>query len=223
MVLVDDVIDEPGQRNRRPILLGGGRLPIASLTKMMTALLVVEREDPHDRVRITREAVTTAGSGIGVLPRGKKVQLEALQEEAETQQQQAEKLGDKLWERHPDRCCELRKVAPLRAALARYDAWITAIRRDQTRDRAHALVVEEDRKFGLVKVNPLARWSSRAVWAYIREHDVPHNRLYEQGYARIGCWPCTPLVAPGEEPRAGRWRGQPKTECGLHSLVAVNE
>jgi phosphoadenylyl-sulfate reductase (thioredoxin) len=121
------------------------------------------------------------------------------------------------WERDPDGCCEVRKVLPLRAELARLDAWVTAIRRDQTRDRADAQVVEWDERFGLVKVNPLVAWTSADVWAHLRSFDVPTNPLHAQGYASIGCAPCTTPVRPGEDPRAGRWRGREKKECGLHA------
>jgi len=130
--------------------------------------------------------------------------------------QQAATHGDKLWESAPDRCCEMRKVLPLREALKPFEAWITAIRRDQTLDRANASIVERDRKFGLVKVNPLVSWTTRDVWTYVHENDVPYNALHDQNYPSIGCWPCTTAVAPGEDARAGRWRGREKTECGLH-------
>jgi len=126
------------------------------------------------------------------------------------------------WEADPDRCCELRKVLPLRAELRRFDAWVTAIRRDQTPDRANAAVVEWDEKFGLVKVNPLAAWSSKDVWQHVRAHEVPTNPLHERGYASIGCGPCTTPVGTGEDPRAGRWRGRTKKECGLHARAAAN-
>jgi phosphoadenylyl-sulfate reductase (thioredoxin) len=124
---------------------------------------------------------------------------------------------DKLWEREPDRCCEKRKVVPLRTALAGFDAWITAIRRDQTPERANAQPVEQDKKFGLVKVNPLVTWTHDDVWAHLYAHDVPFNPLHQQGYPSIGCRPCTSAVVPGENLRAGRWRGSAKKECGLHS------
>jgi phosphoadenylyl-sulfate reductase (thioredoxin) len=124
---------------------------------------------------------------------------------------------DRGWESDPDRCCELRKVVPLRAELSRLDAWVTAIRRDQTADRRDARPVEWDGKFGLVKVNPLVRWTSSDVDSYLLRHGVPVNRLHEWGYPSIGCQPCTSPVEPGEDPRAGRWRGREKTECGLHT------
>jgi phosphoadenosine phosphosulfate reductase len=121
------------------------------------------------------------------------------------------------WTVDPESCCERRKVRPLRAELARLDAWVTAIRRDQTPDRAAARVVEWDAKFGLVKVNPLAAWTAADVASYVEKHDVPTNPLHARGYPSVGCIPCTSPVAPGEDPRAGRWRGRAKTECGLHS------
>lgn len=130
---------------------------------------------------------------------------------------QAAAHGDALWARDPDRCCALRKVEPLREALRGHDAWISAIRRDQTKDRAAAAVVELDLRSGLAKVNPLLGWTSADVWAYLRERGVPVNPLHAAGYPSIGCRPCTSAVAPGEDPRAGRWRGREKTECGLHS------
>jgi phosphoadenylyl-sulfate reductase (thioredoxin) len=135
-----------------------------------------------------------------------------------TVEQQADEHGARLWERDPDRCCELRKVVPLRNALAGFDAWITAIRRDQTAERAHARVIEHDRKFNLVKVNPLVAWTHDDVWGHLYAHDVPYNELHDRGYPSIGCQPCTAAVLPGEDARAGRWRGRSKKECGLHVI-----
>ena len=132
--------------------------------------------------------------------------------------QQASAHGPALWERDPDRCCELRKVLPLQNALVGFEAWITAIRRDQTAERAYARVVENDRKFDLIKVNPLVTWTHDDVWAHIYANDVPYNPLHEQGYPSIGCHPCTAAIQPGEDARAGRWRGKSKKECGLHVL-----
>jgi phosphoadenylyl-sulfate reductase (thioredoxin) len=134
-----------------------------------------------------------------------------------TVDEQAAVYGEALWSRDPDRCCGVRKVDPLREALRPHQAWISAIRRDQTRERAAAAVVERDRRYGLVKVNPLLGWTAEEVWAYLREHDVPTNPLHARGYPSIGCQPCTTPVAAGEDARAGRWRGREKTECGLHS------
>jgi len=124
--------------------------------------------------------------------------------------------GPRLWERDPDGCCELRKIIPLRNELLRHDAWITAIRRDQTPERATARVVEHDRKFGLVKINPLVRWTHDDVWGYVYENDVPVNALHDLGYPSIGCAPCTSPVRDNEDRRSGRWRAMGKRECGLH-------
>ncbi|WP_170086727.1 phosphoadenylyl-sulfate reductase [Kyrpidia spormannii] len=130
--------------------------------------------------------------------------------------QQAAEYGEALWTRDPNTCCRLRKVEPLRDVLAEQDAWVTGIRREQSPTRAGAKVVEVDRKFGLIKVNPLAGWDSRQVWNYVHTHEVPYNSLHDRGYPSIGCAPCTRPVRPGEDPRAGRWAGFDKTECGLH-------
>jgi len=131
-------------------------------------------------------------------------------------EEQAAKYGDALWEREPDRCCGIRKVAPLQPEIAGVDAWITAIRRDQTPDRAHAAILVREAVSGRLKINPLATWTTDDVWEFIRANDVPYNPLYDRGYASIGCAPCTTAVTDGEHPRAGRWRGREKTECGLH-------
>jgi len=134
-----------------------------------------------------------------------------------TLNEQAAQHGDSLWQRDPDRCCALRKLEPLRQALSGLDAWVTAIRREQTPARASARVVEWDERFGLVKLNPLASWTHDEVWGYLTAQHVPVNALHARGYPSIGCEPCTSPVVPGEDPRAGRWRGARKTECGLHS------
>jgi len=129
---------------------------------------------------------------------------------------QAAQYGERLWEREPDLCCRLRKVEPLREMLTGLRAWITAIRRDQSAERRHTGLVEWDPKFGLIKINPLAAWSTRDLWNYIAKHDVPYNPLHDQGYPSIGCVSCTTPVQIGEAPRAGRWRGIAKSECGIH-------
>ena len=126
--------------------------------------------------------------------------------------------GEALWTRDPDQCCNLRKVKPLRRKLSELAAWITSIRRDQTSFRQGARKVEWDVKFGLVKVNPIADWTSKQVWRYLHEHGVPYNALHDQNYPSIGCTHCTRAVRPGEDPRAGRWPGMGKTECGLHII-----
>jgi phosphoadenosine phosphosulfate reductase len=123
-----------------------------------------------------------------------------------------------LYVRDSNQCCHDRKIVPLKRAVEGYEAWISAIRRDQTRHRAAAGVVQWDGKFGLIKVNPLVTWNRRDVWAFIAKHDVPYNPLHDQGYPSIGCWPCTHAVAEGEDERSGRWAGSAKKECGLHVL-----
>ncbi|QAY67889.1 phosphoadenylyl-sulfate reductase [Paenibacillus protaetiae] len=133
-----------------------------------------------------------------------------------TPEEQAEQHGPELWTRDANACCNIRKVEPLTRVLSNYEAWITGIRRDQAPTRANAKKVEYDTKFGLIKFNPLASWTSEDVWNYIRENEVIYNPLHDQNYPSIGCEYCTRQVMPGEDPRAGRWAGQDKTECGLH-------
>lgn len=126
--------------------------------------------------------------------------------------------GGPLYETHPDRCCHDRKILPLRRAIAGYGAWISSIRGDQSKDRASTPKVGWDKKFNLVKINPLLNWTKKDVWAFVVANGVPYNPLHDAGYPSIGCWPCTQPVAPGDDERAGRWAGKAKTECGLHSL-----
>jgi phosphoadenosine phosphosulfate reductase len=133
-----------------------------------------------------------------------------------TPEQQAAQYGDALWLREPDQCCNLRKVQPLTQILSGYSAWVTGIRRDQGPTRANAGLVEWDHKFGLVKFNPLAKWSVDDVWTYIRLHDVPYNPLHDRHYPSIGCTHCTAPVLSGDDSRSGRWKNFGKTECGLH-------
>jgi phosphoadenosine phosphosulfate reductase len=133
-------------------------------------------------------------------------------------EEQERSHGAALWNRNPDLCCNLRKVEPLRRKLNGLSAWITSIRRDQTAARSGARRVEWDAKFGLAKINPIVDWTSEQVWHYIRENDVPYNPLHDQNHPSIGCTHCTRAVRPGEDARAGRWPGFPKTECGLHLI-----
>ncbi len=124
--------------------------------------------------------------------------------------------GKDLFARDPDLCCALRKVKPLEEALSSYDAWATGLRRDETHNRVIAPVIGWDEKKRKVKVSPLARWTADDVDRYIAENNVLVNPLQYDGYPSIGCWPCTRRVAPGEDPRSGRWAGTGKTECGIH-------
>ena len=127
-----------------------------------------------------------------------------------------------LYETDPDRCCAIRKVAPMRHALGGFDAWISAVRRDQGPTRADTEVLEYHEVDGrpLAKVHPLARWERDQVWRYILEHEIPYNPLLDAGYTSIGCWPCTRPAGAGEAERAGRWSGRGKSECGLHTFTA---
>jgi phosphoadenosine phosphosulfate reductase len=133
-------------------------------------------------------------------------------------EEQERQHGAALWARDPDACCNLRKVEPLKRKLSELQAWISGIRRDQTVNRASAHKVEWDSKFGLVKINPIADWDSKQVWRHIHRHNVPYNPLHDRNFPSIGCTHCTRAVRPGEDPRAGRWSGFSKTECGLHLI-----
>jgi phosphoadenosine phosphosulfate reductase len=124
--------------------------------------------------------------------------------------------GPRLYARDPDECCALRKVEPLDRALDRYDAWAAGLRRDESPTRANTPVVSFEHSRGKVKVSPLADWTQADVDAYISRYDVPVNALIRQGYASVGCWPCTRRTPPGADSRAGRWPMFDKTECGLH-------
>ncbi len=139
-----------------------------------------------------------------------------------TLDEQATTHGPSLWLQSPDRCCQMRKIEPLRRKLSTLGAWVAAIRRDQTPDRAHAQKVEWDAKFGLVKINPICDWTSERIWDYIRSNDLPYNVLHDRGYPSIGCEPCTKPVRQGDDPRSGRWAGFAKTECGLHQRSEPN-
>jgi len=136
-----------------------------------------------------------------------------------TPDQQAARYGPELWRRDPDACCRLRRVEPLRAALAGADVWVTGLMRSQGPSRASIRVVEWDWQYDLLKVSPLAGWDRRQVWDYVRRHDVPYNELHERGYPTVGCVQCTvpvPGVKVGEYSREGRWAGMEKKECGIH-------
>ena len=135
---------------------------------------------------------------------------------AETPAQAEARLGGPPCLKEPDVCCYNRKVAPLAQALQGYDAYSTAVRRDQTPERENIPIIGFDPRHIIVKIAPLANWTKDDVWNYIRENDVPTNILHEQGFASIGCWPVTRPVQDGEDERDGRWAGSEKRECGLH-------
>ncbi len=133
-----------------------------------------------------------------------------------TVEQQDAERGPELYRRDPDACCAIRKVEPLARGLADYTAWASGIRRDETANRRTIGVVEWDAKRSMVKVNPLATWTQEQADAYVSDNGVLVNPLAYDGYPSIGCAPCTRRVAPGEDPRSGRWADSGKTECGLH-------
>jgi len=143
------------------------------------------------------------------------IEVEYIRPELTVAEYEAEH-GGPMYRHRPDQCCYDRKVLPLRRAIVGYDAWISAIRRDQTNDRAAAAVVQWDTKFNLVKVNPLLAWTKKDVWSFVLKHEIPYNPLHDQGFPSIGCWPCTQAVGAEEDERAGRWAGMKKKECGLH-------
>lgn len=123
---------------------------------------------------------------------------------------------DDLWHNDPDACCRVRKVEPMKRALAGKAAWMSGLRRVESPARANTPLVTYDVNRGLVKINPIAGWSDADVAGYVRDHDLPVHPLSERGYDSIGCWPCTRPVGSDEDGRAGRWAGLDKTECGLH-------
>jgi phosphoadenosine phosphosulfate reductase len=145
------------------------------------------------------------------------IDVELIRPELTVEEYEAEH-GGPLYRIRPDQCCYDRKIRPLRQAVLGYEAWISAIRRDQTTHRSEAGMVQWDAKFGLVKVNPLLSWTRRDVWQFVLDHQVPYNPLHDQGYPSIGCWPCTAPVGEGADERAGRWAGTGKKECGLHVI-----
>ena len=155
--------------------------------------------------RVTRDEVASALDVrvVDVLPE-------------QTVAEQDAEFGAKLYSRDPGLCCARRKVAPLQDALGGYEVWFTGVRRDEAPTRANTPLVVWDERNGLVKVNPVAAWSFDDLLDYAGAHQVPVNLLVSNGYPSIGCEPCTARVAPGDDPRSGRWAGLSKTECGLH-------
>jgi phosphoadenosine phosphosulfate reductase len=143
------------------------------------------------------------------------VTVRSIQPQQTVAEQDAE-FGPELFARDPDRCCAMRKVAPLAAALDPYQAWATGLRRDEARTRANAQVVEWDAARSMVKLNPIAAWTQDDVDAYLAEHRILVNPLLFDGYGSVGCAPCTRRITAGEDARAGRWAGTAKIECGLH-------
>ena len=136
-------------------------------------------------------------------------------------EEQARDYGAELYKRDADRCCWLRKVEPLQRKLSQLNGWINSRRRDQGDTRSQIPILEYYETDGraLLKLNPMAPWTRKRVWDYIVEHDVPYNPLMDQGFATIGCWPCTKAVDGCVDERAGRWADSDKTECGIHTFL----
>ena len=128
---------------------------------------------------------------------------------------------DNMWQVDPDECCAMRKVEPLARALEGKQAWLTGLRRDEASTRTNAPIVGFDVGRGIVKVNPIAAWTDADIAGYKKDHELLEHPLASQGYPSIGCWPCTRPVAEGDDPRAGRWAGRGKDECGLHGWPEI--
>nr|WP_307256084.1 phosphoadenylyl-sulfate reductase [Oikeobacillus pervagus] len=131
-------------------------------------------------------------------------------------QEQAATFGDELWKTDPNKCCEMRKIIPLRKALEPAIAWISGLRRDQSETRRHTNYFNRDDKFQKIKVCPLIHWTWKDIWRYVHKHDLPYNELHDKGYPSIGCAPCTSPAFNLDDLRSGRWSGTQKIECGLH-------
>ena len=157
------------------------------------------------------ETIGTRDAVAATMP----VTVHSIQPQQTVAEQDAE-FGPELFARDPDRCCAMRKVAPLAAALDPYQAWATGLRRDEARTRANARVVEWDAARSMIKLNPIAAWTQDDVDAYLAEHRILVNPLLFDGYGSVGCAPCTRRITAGEDARAGRWAGTSKIECGLH-------
>lgn len=132
------------------------------------------------------------------------------------------KHGENLYDTDPDLCCKINKVDPMQLALNGVAAWINGRRRDQATTRANMSILER-LGGGIVKINPLANWNAKNTWEYMQKHEIPTHALFDQGYASIGCAPCTRPVLAGEDERSGRWAGRGKTECGLHTIGLTEE
>ena len=179
--------------------LFGARLPGVDVLFLETGYHFKETIETRERA-----AKTFPITVVNVMPR-------------QTVAEQDAEFGKDLFARDPNTCCFMRKVDPLARALAGYDAWVTGARRVDAVTRAEMPVISWDDVHGLVKINPLASWSDFQVEVYQMANGLPRNPLVAQGYPSIGCEPCTSKVAPGEDPRSGRWAGTDKTECGIHS------
>ncbi|GAF11901.1 phosphoadenylyl-sulfate reductase [Bacillus sp. JCM 19046] len=140
-----------------------------------------------------------------------------------TPEEQRLQFGDRLWERNPDQCCQLRKLDVLERELQPYNAWLSGLRRQQSPTRATTQFINQDHRFKKIKVCPLIHWTEEEIWMYIELHQLPYNKLHDQQYPSIGCTYCTSPVAAGGDERSGRWSGSGKTECGLHAPIKGDE
>lgn len=131
-------------------------------------------------------------------------------------EEQAEQMGEQLWVQEPNRCCEIRKIIPLREVLTGVPAWISGLRREQSSTRRHVEFLNKDLKFQSIKICPLIHWTWKDVWNYVYKHQLPYNELHDKGYPSIGCEPCTSPALDANDLRSGRWAGRGKVECGLH-------
>jgi phosphoadenosine phosphosulfate reductase len=134
-----------------------------------------------------------------------------------TLEEQALQYGDKLWERDPNKCCEIRKVIPLNDVLSGAAAWLSGLRREQSETRKNTQFINKDNKFKSIKICPLIHWTWKDVWRYAHKHGLPYNILHDHGYPSIGCEKCTKPAINEADLRSGRWSGTGKTECGLHT------
>jgi phosphoadenosine phosphosulfate reductase len=159
----------------------------------------------------------TMRDAVAATYRGR-INLVTVEPEQTVPEQDAEH-GRDLFGTNPDRCCFLRKVLPLDRALAGYDAWGSGLRRDDSIARSRTQVVDWDRRNGMVKVNPIARWTQSDVDDYIERHGILTNPLLSDGFASVGCFPCTRRTGDGEDSRGGRWAGRDKSECGIHVVA----
>ncbi|MED3662374.1 phosphoadenylyl-sulfate reductase [Ureibacillus sp. FSL K6-8385] len=132
-------------------------------------------------------------------------------------EEQAKLYGDELWKKDPNKCCELRKIIPLRETLTGAKAWISGLRREQSETRKHVNFINKDNKFKSIKICPLIHWTWKDVWRYVGKHQLVYNPLHDQGYPSIGCAYCTKPAFTLDDLRSGRWAGLNKTECGLHT------
>jgi phosphoadenosine phosphosulfate reductase len=190
---------------------------VARSTGTRTDVLFLDTGYHFDETLTMRDAVAATYRGL--------VDVVTVQPEQSVAEQDAAE-GRDLFASNPDRCCFLRKVAPLDGALAGYDAWGSGLRRDDSVSRSRTPVVDWDRRNGKVKVNPLARWSQAEVDEYVDRHGVLVNPLLSDGFASVGCFPCTRRTnavdgASASDARSGRWAGTGKTECGIHTPSEV--